>query len=82
MFQVHHGDGTLDFELIDCRAQGQGRPGQGHREPFCLVFRGPGAPVLPQRTYKIESSHLGTLEIFIVPIGPDELGMKYEAIFG
>lgn len=51
------------------------------RRPFSLIFRGPSAPVLPQRTWPLEHATLGRLEIFLVPIGPDPSGMRYEAIF-
>ena len=37
--------------------------------------------MLPQGTYKVEHEKLGTLEIFLVPIGPDKEGLCYEAIF-
>lgn len=36
---------------------------------------------LPQATYRIENANLGVLEVFLVPIGPDESGMRYEATF-
>jgi uncharacterized protein DUF6916 len=51
------------------------------RQPFSLLFRGPRAPVLPQRIYRLEHEQMGALEIFMVPIGPDADGMRYEAIF-
>lgn len=54
------------------------------RAPFSLIFRGPFQPVLPQRIYPVEPlgpSGLERLEIFLVPVGPDETGMRYEAIF-
>lgn len=51
------------------------------RSPFSLIFRGPMAPVMPQRIRAIENASLGKLEIFIVPIGPDAAGMRYEAVF-
>lgn len=58
------------------------RDGSGpRRSPFSLIFRGPLAPVMPQRTYGLEHASLGRLEIFIVPIGPDASGMRYEAVF-
>jgi hypothetical protein len=52
------------------------------REPFSIVFRGPLEPVLPQRIYRFEHEALGAFELFIVPIGTDESGMQYEAVFG
>ncbi len=51
------------------------------RPPFSLVFRGPGEPVLAQRLYALDNETLGRLEIFLVPIGPDDEGMRYEAVF-
>jgi hypothetical protein len=68
-------------ELALVSAQALGAAPSGHREPFSLVFRGPIAPLLQQRTYALLHEALGTLEIFIVPIGPDRQGQLYEAIF-
>jgi uncharacterized protein DUF6916 len=51
------------------------------REPFSLVFRGPKEFVLPQQLYALEQETLGRVEIFLVPIGPDEIGQRYEAVF-
>ena len=51
------------------------------RAPFSLVFRGPGEPVLAQRIYALDNETLGRLEIFLVPIGPDHEGTRYEAVF-
>ena len=51
-------------------------------QPFSVYFRGPAQPVLPQAIYPLEHEVMGTLEIFIVPIGPDKDGaMRYEAVF-
>jgi len=53
----------------------------GGRTPFSLVFRSsPGAP-LPQHIYRLHHDDLGALDLFLVPIGPDEEGMRYEAVF-
>ena len=79
--KVQHPDGPLEVELVECRKLTlPGRSG-AQREPFALLFRGPATPVLPQRIYAIEFSGLGTVEIFIVPIGPESGFMQYEAIF-
>lgn len=53
----------------------------GGREPFTLVFRGSGDAVLPQRTYRMENDETGAFDVFLVPIGPDAEGMRYEAVF-
>jgi hypothetical protein len=74
----------VEFELIEAqslpahaRPDGQANP----RESFSLVFRGPPGPALPQRLYALEEESLGKLEIFLVPIGPDASGQRYEAVF-
>ena|SRR5437762_1311066 len=84
-FRIHPESGhALEVELIQAlplpsqSARGQQ---QGKREPFCLVFRGPEECLLPQKIYKMEHAKLGTLELFLVPIGPDQEGQRFEAIF-
>jgi len=50
-------------------------------ESFSLIFLGPGNRVLPQRSYWFESDDAGRFELFIVPIGMEPKGIKYEAAF-
>ncbi|MDQ3914905.1 MAG: hypothetical protein M3323_06170 [Actinomycetota bacterium] len=54
---------------------------EGGRVAFRLEFTGPTEPLLDQRTYRMQHDELGTIEIFIVPVGRDEKGATYEAIF-
>jgi hypothetical protein len=49
----------------------------GGRAPFSVVFHGGPTPPLPQRIYRIEHPDMGTMDLFLVPIGPD----RYEAVF-
>jgi hypothetical protein len=51
------------------------------RRPFSLIFREPGSAHLPQRIYAIQHPALGWLDLFLVPIGADQGGMRYQAIF-
>ena len=51
------------------------------RAPFRMIFHGPAQPVHPQQTLPLDHPQLGRVEIFLVPIGPDAVGMRYEAIF-
>lgn len=51
------------------------------RAPFSLVFHAPGREHLPQRIYRVESERMEPMELFLVPIGPDREGMRYEAVF-
>ncbi len=71
----------LSAELIEVTELSSGRGESDQRRSFSLVFRGPKTPVLRQRIYEIEHQEMGALGLFLVPIGPDEEGMRYEAVF-
>lgn len=49
--------------------------------PFSLVLRGPRTPLLTQATYRVRHPSLGTLELFLVPIGQDAAGTRYQVVF-
>jgi hypothetical protein len=51
------------------------------RTPFSLTFHTAKRGALPQAIYRLEHPSLSALELFLVPLGPDEKGMRYEAIF-
>jgi hypothetical protein len=78
------------FKVEDLRAQrdlfakGQlteSEEAQLREASFSLLFRGPLALPLRQRTYQITHYALGKLEIFLVPVGRDEGARYYEAVF-
>lgn len=76
--------GRLELELVAVRLHDPDAPAEdasGSRAGFTLEFRGPVEPVLPQRIYGLEHPSFGMLEIFIVPVGRDEAGTTYEAVF-
>ena len=69
-------------EAIDLSTEGQRSASATEpRAPFSIVFRGPRTPILPQRIYRVAHPEIGDFELFLVPIGPDEQGMRYEAVF-
>ena len=76
------GSQWTELTLTEATALGEGAPAEGRRVPFSIVFRGPLDPALPQRTYQVEHEGIGAFELFLVPIGPDSEGMRYEAVFG
>jgi len=51
------------------------------RSPFSIYFLGPRDPVLPQGMYTLRSDDAMMELLFIVPIGRDEEGTEYEAVF-
>ena len=80
-FQIELDAMTLDLELVSVEPA-QMEVEDGRRQPFSLVFCGIEDALLPQRLYPLRHAELGILEIFLVPIGPDEDGrMRYEAVF-
>jgi len=80
------GDGVpaVTMELAEV-AEGSEPGGRGphgeERSQFSLVFRGPAGRVLPQAIYRLAHAELGELELFLVPLGPDAQGSRYEAAF-
>lgn len=84
-FDATAGDGEqVTLELVEVttssEAGGRGPDGQ-ERTQFSLLFRGPGSPVLVQGTYPIGHPELEDLVLFLVPLGPDADGPRYEASF-
>lgn len=79
---------AFQVELADVTQSAVGPTG-AFRAPFAVLFHDPLEPVLPQGIYRLEHEQLGVLELFIVPIGPDEpsepgrqpTAMRYEAVF-
>jgi hypothetical protein len=51
------------------------------QEQFALHFRGPLEMPFPQAIRQLEHDTLGTLTLFLVPIGKNEQCMIYEAAF-
>jgi hypothetical protein len=75
----------LELELLESRLHRPDAPAvdeSGMRAPFSILFRGPADPVLPQRIYRLEHGALGPIDIFMVPVGRDDAGATYEAVFG
>ena len=51
------------------------------RTPFSLLFHGALDAPVQQRIFRVEHEHMEPFDLFLVPIGPDAAGMRYEAIF-
>jgi len=68
----HH---ALDFMELE---NGCSTPTQ---EQFSLRFRGDAAYVFPQRIYPVQHDLIGDFDLFLVPIGRDQSGTTYEAVF-
>ena len=84
-FQIAADQSPIDVVLAEANAPAAGGELESEsgrvRAPFSIVFRGPLEPILPQRIYRFRHDALGSFELFIVPIGPDDDAMQYEAVF-
>lgn len=58
-----------------------GNPLPAARQGFALLFRGTTAPRLPQGTHRVLHPSCGELGLFLVAVGSDDAGQRYEAIF-
>ena len=81
-FRVWIDGAAHEVLLVEANALAAEGVAPTHRAPFSLVFRGPRGVALAQQIHRLEHSALGVLELFLVPIGPDARGLRYEAIFG
>jgi len=77
VFELQSSSGNLPLKLIEVMDLNH----SPRLEQFSLIFSGPMTPVLPQRIHALRHEKLGELNLFLVPVGPDEQGMRYEVIF-
>ena len=79
-FEVRTGEKKVEIVLLE--AIPIGSPSAVPQSSFSLLFRGPLDTVLEERTYTLEETSLGALEVFLVPVGEEERGwFLYEAVF-
>jgi hypothetical protein len=71
----------VELELVEVKSYNAGPNEQHGMVRFSLYLYGPGDVYLPQRTYTLEHERMGELELFVVPVGIDERGYRYEIVF-
>lgn len=78
-------DPPVDTRLVEATVlkndTANGTPRVAARDPFSLLFQGPGTPRLAQKIYRVSHDTLGAHDIFLVPVGIRDGGLLYEAIF-
>lgn len=74
-------DNSIVSELIEVKSINSHTLAKGQAEPFSLVFQVKDDRVFEQNTFQIQHKELGDLTLFLVPIGADENGVRYEAVF-
>ena len=82
VFSVKIEDETgAEVELIQVKVFGDPDPDAKTRQPFSLLFRGPKELEFPQQMFQLENPKFGKIAMFLVPVGPDEEGILYDATF-
>ncbi len=82
MFQIPAEDhDRVELELVEVTPYHGDDAEKGGMERFSVFFIGPPNIVLPQYTYPLHHSELGVCHVFLVPIGLEEKGYRYEAVF-
>lgn len=80
-FRAHEGE-EIATRLDHVRPLGGQTVDDAARRPFALVFTSEASGVLAQQIVTVENETLGSLDVFVVPVGPDRRGrMQYEAVF-
>jgi hypothetical protein len=77
-FRLRTGAAEIELTLAEVRRHGHAVRAGG---AFSLLFVASSGPALPQAVHAMTHADLGTLEIFLVPVGPSSGGMGYEAVF-
>lgn len=78
IFHIRFDDNiTVDLELVEV-SEPRSTPRQ---ERFSLLFRGPLDFYLEQRSYRIDHDLLGSHDFFLVPVGQQPDGFRYEMVF-
>jgi hypothetical protein len=78
VFEMQSPAGVVPLKLVKVDPAGKGGRAGG---AFSLLFTAPSGPWLPQAIYPVQHPTLGTMEIFLVPVGPESGGNGYQAVF-
>ena len=81
VFQVVGEDQAVPVLLSEISQLSSEGDRRRRRTPFSLVFHAPAGTRLEQQIYRMEKPGMEPFECFLVPIGPDEHGMRFEAIY-
>jgi len=85
-FEPHVGQAfaiEVDGKQLELKLAEVERLGAAMREggAFSLLFLSAAGPSLPQGLYPMRHPALGTLELFVVPLGPKDGSNSYQVIF-
>jgi|SRR4030095_7313966 hypothetical protein len=71
----------VELELVKVEVRKSEPNEQAGMERFSIFFYGPANFLLPQKTHDLVHPEMGEMKIFLVPLGQDQRGIQYEAVF-
>ena len=80
-FQIEAGDRVIELKLVEVQGYLPKENEQRGMERFSLLFEGPGDLLLAQQTLQLKHEQMGEVSLFLVPLGREENGVRYEAVF-
>jgi len=76
-----HAEGEMMLTLTEVCATGSEPSPVSKRQPFSLIFKATADGTLPQGIYPLNFGNDTVLDIFIVPLKPNDSHSIYQAIF-
>ena len=71
----------IELKLVAVTPRPSGPTEEAGMERFSAVFSGPLDFLLPQQIYRVSHPQMGEFEIFLVVIGQEADGFRYEAVY-
>ena len=80
-FSIQFADAQLELTLAEVERHPEEWGHADRREPFAVVFTGTAEHVLPQAIWPLDHEELGRIELFLVPLEPEDGVARYQAVF-
>ncbi|HET6975065.1 MAG TPA: hypothetical protein VFI24_01995 [Pyrinomonadaceae bacterium] len=71
----------IDLTLVSVTPRRVEPHEQAGMERFSVMFMGPKEIFLPQQTYRVSHPEMGEFDIFLVGLGQEPEGFRYEAVY-
>jgi hypothetical protein len=71
----------IELTLVSVKARKIEAHEEAGMERFSAMFMGPSEIFLPQQTYRVSHPEMGEFDVFLVALGPDPEGFRYEAVY-
>jgi Domain of unknown function (DUF6916) len=71
----------IELELVEVQGYTSAENEQPGMERFSVFFSGPKDIQLLQCSYPLTHESMGSFDLFLVPIGLEDKGIRYEAVF-